>query len=127
MGYLISLIIVGAIAYFAYSKNQKNLLEKSGIKKTTARESNKDQSQYRCVAIKPGKVACRSAQILKGKPILMSEAISLPLQGCNLTQCDCQFERRNDRRVGDRREGVYVASQIMVDEHNQRNTKDRRR
>ncbi|MFW5431642.1 MAG: hypothetical protein ACKE5M_00170 [Methylophilaceae bacterium] len=128
MKILIALIIFSAIAYFWYINKQKDLLEKSGIKKANAKEraAQSEKSAFRCVTIKPGRTACKTAQILKNKPILMSEAISLPLSACDAAKCDCQFLRHDDRRMEERRNDIYVARQIIVDENNNRKTKDRR-
>ena len=116
------------MSIFGLPKKQKNLLKKSGISKASAKDRAEEskKSAFRCVTIKPGQMVCRSAQLLKNKPILMSEAIPLPLNGCDVSKCDCQFLRHEDRRMSERRNDIYVARQIMVGEKDIRETKDRR-
>lgn len=125
---LFILILTLAVAYFWHRNSQKKLIEKNGFKKANSalELEQASKSEFRCVVIKPGRNACSSSQALKNKPILMNEAISLPLRACDKAMCDCKFTRHDDRRVGERRNDIYVSRQIMVDENNSREKKDRR-
>ncbi|MEE9330806.1 MAG: hypothetical protein V3U89_01120 [Methylophilaceae bacterium] len=128
MKILLGLVFALALVYFWHSNKQKRLIEKSGFEKVDPNtlKSQDTKNQYRCVVIKPGSKACPSANALKNKAILMDESISLPLQACDEERCTCKFLRYDDRRMHERRNGIYVSRQIMVDENNHRVKEDRR-
>jgi hypothetical protein len=121
---LLILGLIAIIAYFVYSKRQANARAKTAI---ASARSLSAKSAYRCVMINPGLNNCKSAQAMRLKPILMSEAPVLPLATCDSSQCDCQYSRHEDRRMEDRRMNTNTTRQAIGEATNFRQTPDRRK
>jgi hypothetical protein len=62
-------------------------------------------SSYGAVSIATGqKPCCEAAQKISGNRYLMSQAPTLPLDGCTLyDKCRCKYEKWDDRRQEERR------------------------
>ncbi len=85
-------------------------------------------SPYHCVAVLPGKNACRTAQTLKGMRFLSAEAPTLPLVSCDCTSCACTFAHFADRRHGDRRNAYSAESHsFTIQGHDERRRRRGRR
>ncbi len=85
-------------------------------------------SPYRSVNITPGKNPCQAVLTYQNKDLLMHEAPTLPVPGCDAKLCGCKFLRYEDRRKDDRRAGQNTAATEILAEHdNQRQRKDRRK
>ncbi|HSM29748.1 MAG TPA: hypothetical protein VK854_03535 [Woeseiaceae bacterium] len=74
----------------------------------------KNSSKYHAVSIKPGTYACSAANDLAGERFLASEAPSLPLPGCDATECDCHFTHHKDRRTGKDRRSPFTSGGIAA-------------
>ena len=83
-------------------------MRKSGSADDEAQENA--PSPFHCVAVLPGKTACRTAQTLKGMRFLSDEAPTLPLASCDCERCACTFAHFSDRRRGDRRNAYSAES-----------------
>lgn len=119
-------LLLAAVALIAWVLNAKR--KPSVPAKTTAKTPfNATTTQYKCVVIEPGLVACKQAEAMKDKKILRNDAPVLPLAGCHLGQCDCKFIRYDDRRTDERRGESYVARSVYVDNQDKRAHSDRRK
>jgi hypothetical protein len=124
MKIVLLLAAVVLIAWVFYSK-RKPLVSTKTTAKTPLNAST--TTQYKCVVIEPGLVACKQAEAMKDKKILRDHAPVLPLAGCHLGQCDCKFIRYDDRRTDERRNESYVARSVYVDDHDKRAKTERRK
>ncbi len=61
------------------------------------------RAKYHAVAIRPGTISCQSVQRWTGRRLLSKDAPGLPVPGCNLPKCNCQYRHYADRRAGPRR------------------------
>ena len=61
--------------------------------------------EFRSVRLIPGRVGCcAAAAAVTGKPLLMRDALRLPLPNCSMAErCGCTFLKRGDRRDEERR------------------------
>jgi len=121
---LIIVAVLSAISYFWYKNKQAKLQEEARLSDVTTRFK---QSKYRCAMIETGAFACNAAKQLAGKPILLDAAPVLPLPACDMTQCECQYKRRNDRREEDRRTPYTSMAGSIANRDEQRLIKDRRK
>jgi hypothetical protein len=105
-------------------------ISEARLKKTLQKESDESlfTSQFSCVLFSAGDKACKSALAYQTKPILLSNAPSLPLQGCNAVNCACSLLKYDDRRTGnDRRDTEALDKERKSAYANKRLLKDRRR
>ncbi|MDX1914768.1 MAG: hypothetical protein SFU55_04220 [Methylophilus sp.] len=111
-----------AIAFLWYKQQQSELRLKRLLLDSEAKLS---KSLFRCVKIDAGNHACQFAMSYQNKPILVDQAPVLPLQGCDVARCQCQFLRFDDRREGgdrrekqskdDRRAMIYAEKRLIKD------------
>lgn len=122
---LIIVAVISVIAYFWYQNKQASLREEARLSDVTTRFK---QSKYRCAVIQTGSYACQAAKDLADRPLLLDSAPVLPLPACDISQCECQYKRRNDRRDDDRR-SPYASSLIgnISNVEDKRQKKDRRK
>ena len=59
--------------------------------------------KFHAVTVAPGPRACPEAHRLQGRRFLSREAPPLPLEGCGSPECECRYEKHDDRRKGNRR------------------------
>lgn len=123
MKIILLLAVVAAVAYVWHTKRKPV----ARIKTTAKTPLNATTTQYKCVVIEPGLVACKQAEAMKDKKILRDDAPVLPLAGCHLGQCDCKFIRYDDRRTDERRGESYVARSVYVDNQDKRSKTERRK
>jgi len=64
----------------------------------------KSHSEWHAVTIVACKESCDPARAQTGKRYLSSEALRLPLVGCDAERCDCRYRHFDDRRGGPRRQ-----------------------
>jgi hypothetical protein len=87
------------------------------------------RSRYAAVSLRLCNNPCRAAVAAQGRPVLVGEALSLPLEGCN-RRCHCTYAHHEDRRMAaDRR---YPSSDVIEVSgsaalKNNRSGRDRRR
>ena len=109
------------------NKPSNSTLKNRKINKINRKTSeNPANNQFRCVIIVPGLIACKLAQSMRDKAVLMNEAPVLPLSGCDMGKCACKYTRHLDRRMNNRRDAVNVARQITGNIDNKRERLDRR-
>ncbi len=61
-------------------------------------------SEYHAVSIRKGDRICEAVNKLTGQRILSKEAPMLPVEGCDIANCECSYVHYQDRRCGkDRR------------------------
>ncbi|HAF01064.1 MAG TPA: hypothetical protein DCO68_08070 [Methylophilaceae bacterium] len=111
-----------AIAFLWYKQQQSELRLKQLLLDSEAKLS---KSLFRCVKIDAGNHACQFAIAYQNKPILVDQAPVLPLPGCDVVRCQCQFLRFDDRREGrdrrekqskdDRRAMIYAEKRLIKD------------
>jgi hypothetical protein len=90
------------------------------------------QSQFRCVVISPDFVACKEVRGYQSTPLLVNNAPTLPLPGCDAIKCNCTFMHYDDRRMevarrdkqATKQELIYANRRVVKEK---RMTKDRRR
>jgi hypothetical protein len=100
------------------------------LKKALQKQSDNSlyESQFKCVLFSAGDQACKSAIAFQTKPLLIKNAPSLPLQGCNAEKCACSLLQHDDRRSGkDRRDLEVLDKRRKSIYANKRQLKDRRR
>jgi hypothetical protein len=58
----------------------------------------------RAVSILGGSPCCEATRSLKGKRLLLTQGVALPLEGCTMSaQCKCRYQKFLDRRADDDR------------------------
>lgn len=118
---LIGLTLVAGYFWQA-SKNAKQKPQLAS-KKSSKASNAKPRPTHRCVVIEPGLIACKAIRAYAGQRVLMDKAPILPVQGCDVKQCECRFLRYSDRRT----EGARRYSKIKAqNNNNKRSGKDRR-
>jgi len=100
-------------------------------KKSSSQQHKKTSStdrikKYQGVTIHPYSKACHSVQSLKNKRFLADNVPSLPVAGCDASQCACTYQHHTDRRSGEDRRYPSLAMQSVLSETEKRSRKDRR-
>lgn len=99
--------------------------------------------KYSCVSIRyDSSIECKSIHEYETRPylsdkppqsletkqrFLLSEGISLPLQGCTARHCRCRFIHHKDRRVGDRRDHDGLMAHFSASTKSERRSRSDRR
>ena len=115
--------------------NHEKRYERNAVASLTAtplRDLNKvalPRSRYAAVSLRICNNPCKAALQRQGQSVLVAEALSLPLKGCDRV-CNCSYANHEDRRIAkDRRSPL--ADVIALDESsglaNDRAGRDRRR
>lgn len=121
---LLTLLVLVAGYFWQSGKNAKPKSQKTSNK---AANNKSNRPTHRCVVIEPGLISCKAIRAYQGKHILVGDAPTLPVQGCDAKQCECRFLRYDDRRRGSRRSKLKTADQIVSESNNnKRSRKDRR-
>lgn len=107
------------------------MLQLSGKKSETrqsrdAASSAKATSQYASVRLCCDRHACASAQELKDKVFLASEALALPLAGCDAPHCQCKYAKASDRRATGGRRAVDLGIQPLIFDGTENRSDERR-
>lgn len=85
--------------------NWLRLPRRQGAATRAAAPAKRAKAQYGAVEIEPGlEGGCSEVAKCAGTRYLMSEAPSLPLNGCNAESCKCHYVRLDDRRQDARRD-----------------------
>jgi hypothetical protein len=63
--------------------------------------------RFHAVSIRIGSNACEQARALHGTRVLAANAPQLPLQSCDVQQCQCRLVHHGDRRDGDDRRSPF--------------------
>ena len=64
----------------------------------------KQMTDFRAVSIVGGTGCCRASQALKGKRLLMTQGVFIPLAACTMSdRCKCRYGKHSDRRADDDR------------------------
>ena len=106
------------------------LMSDARLKKTLAKESDESLygPQFKCVVFEACSSACNKALKFETKPILITNAPKLPLQGCMSAKCECRLLQHEDRRSGiDRRDKEVLDKRRKSVYANKRMVADRRR
>ncbi len=84
--------------------------------------------KWHSVTILSGFSACEAAKCLQDQVFLAADAPSLPLPGCDNSNCRCHYEYLDDRRREDRRSpyGENHGAQIGSNDSNRRQSGNRR-
>ncbi len=120
MAITLGLILFALLCAWLISFTSESKLKKS-LEKTV--DISLYQSQFRCVGIIPGESCCGAAMERSGELILLKDAPSLPLKGCNVEQCNCKFAHQEDRCTGQerrikeetRRKPIYGDKRLVKD------------
>ena len=70
------------------------------------------RSEYHAVSIRYGARACEAAHALNGQRFLSAEAPRLPLEECDVPECNCRFTHHKDRRSKDDRRSPFAPGGI---------------
>jgi hypothetical protein len=128
--YLVFIVLILVACYFWYV-SERSLAR---LKRALSESSNTKlfQPQFRCVVISPDVDSCKEVLRYQFKPLLVNNAPSLPLHGCDATKCNCTFMHHDDRRMEvvrrdmqDSKGELIYANKHPIKE--KRTTKDRRR
>jgi len=79
-------------------------------KRTETTVEDASKSNYHAVSIKFDRNACEAAQKMSGRRFLSSAAPKLPLQECDVPECNCRFAHYKDRRSTTDRRSPFAAS-----------------
>ncbi len=85
------------------------------------------QNRFHAVSIEPCSHACAAARGLRGKRFLAEEVMSLPVEGCDASRCQCTYKHYADRRNGEERRRASIAMRKHFSQYEQRHGGDRRR
>lgn len=80
------------------------IVRRREVKADRQRIHKSRSSSFACVTIKCGAEACEAAKVLVGSRFLRKNAPFLPVDLCNLGNCNCLYLHHQDRRRHDRRE-----------------------
>ena len=87
-------------------------------------------SLYRGVQIVTGETGCcRAARILTGQRFLFDEIPRLPLDACDVRDCQCSYKLFDDRRTDARRLSDFsydIVSELRIDQNLRIGPDDRR-
>jgi len=123
LDWILLVLLVGISVCFFRAKRSLNRLKKALDDKA---DSTLFQPQFKCVVVRPTVLSCQLSRDLASKSLLIDDAPTLPLAGCNALNCQCIFTHRDDRRTGvDRRENQRAQRARFY--LNKRMFKDRRR
>jgi hypothetical protein len=118
-------VILLALCFWLVSIRSEARLKKIIVKYT---DESLYKPQFKCVLFSASNNACKTALAFQTKPILISNAPSLPLQGCQAEKCECSLLQQDDRRTGnDRRDMEALDKKRKSAYKNKRLLKDRRR
>ena len=86
------------------------------------------KTDFRAVAILPGKCACSAVLELGSRRFLLNDVPMLPLQGCSQPECDCYYVNFDDRREDDRRHpfGSLTNNRLSNHDADERRNRNRR-
>ena len=105
--------------------------QKTTESKLTTRKSVDEKNSYRSVQINTnGEDCCQAARDIADKKFLSVDVPMLPLRDCDVDQCQCTYQRFDDRRTDIRRTSDItfdVAGQFREEENRSDTTSDRRR
>ena len=113
--------------------SKKELAQKKASHKGSPQQQASDNSaesgDFRAVTIQARSGACKAAIALQDQVFLAREAPSLPLAGCNASNCGCRYQYLDDRRQEDRRSlyGLKHGAVIGGTDGNRRDPGDRRK
>ena len=75
-----------------------------GLKPSAAAVQARASSPYKSAALRCGSGACEAAQRLDGQRMLARDIPLIPLTDCDQANCQCHYERFDDRRTEHRRD-----------------------
>ncbi len=85
------------------------------------------KTDFRGVAILPGKCACSAVLELGSDRFLLNDVPKLPLQDCSQPECDCYYVNSDDRRDDDRRHPFGSLTNNRLSDHDdERRDRNRR-
>lgn len=90
----------------------------------TASANSGTRADFRGCTIQPGQDSCASVTQLRKKRFLQKEVPRLPLPDCGRLQCDCRYQRHEDRRHQDDDRRLPGAAATQLYPHS---AKERRR
>ena len=123
--FIIFLLLFFGVIIFMYMKTGANNFRT----KPSTNKAKSFNTKYHCVMIQFDDQACELVKSLKGKRLLTSNLVGLPIQGCKAKKCNCRYVHYDDRRDMDRRQTPYLASLAHAGDNVERSRKarDRRR
>lgn len=81
---------------------------------------------WHAVTIGAPESACAAAQAYKGKRFLSVDAPWLPLEGCDVKQCNCRYRHYDDRRGESRRQDDKPVGAAAPEQTSRRRSRGRR-
>lgn len=122
---IVGLVILAAAVLFFY----KPLMTKLRPNQSASLKADPDApTHYRAVSISYDEQACQAAKELSDEKYLTGSTPTLPLQNCDLEQCNCRYVHHDDRRneVNERRD-LQTNEAKEEQEEERRNANGRRR
>lgn len=123
MLYFVAFLMLGTALVLLQISRKKSASRKE--REQSRAESR--QSQFASVTLNCGADACQSAQSMRGKVFLASEAPMLPLAACDTAHCLCKYAKTSDRRGNDDgRRAVDIGIQPIIFDGVEHRSEDRR-
>ncbi len=88
--------------------------------------ANRNSTRFASVRLCCDKHACSSAQSMRDKVFLASEAPALPLAACDAIHCQCKYAKASDRRATGGRRAIDIGIQPLIFDGAEHRQEDRR-
>jgi hypothetical protein len=122
------LIPVLLLVIWLYMRQRQEKTSSATTEKVKPRATK--NTAYHAVVIKFSQNGCAAAKAIAGRRFLATEAPTLPLPECDVSNCDCHFAHYDDRRARQDRRSPFATS-MSTDgtgsfKRERRDSKDRR-
>ena len=122
MLYLLAVLMLGCALVLLQMAKKKSAPTAQQTRPSSTRES----TRFASVMLRRDRHACASAQSMRGKAFLASEAPTLPLTACDATHCQCKYAKTSDRRATESRRAMDLGIQPVIFDGTENREDDRR-
>lgn len=122
MLYLLAVLMLGCALVLLQMAKKKSAPTARQARTSSTRES----TRFASVTLRCDRHACASAQSMRGKAFLASEAPTLPLTACDATHCQCKYAKTSDRRATEGRRAMDLGIQPVIFDGTENRGDDRR-
>lgn len=102
------LILVLLLVIWLYVRQRQEKSSSATTRKAKPRA--KKSTPYHAVVIKFSQNGCAAAKAIAGRRFLATEAPTLPLPECDVSNCDCHFVHFDDRRARQDRRSPFATT-----------------
>lgn len=102
------IIVILTIGFYLYQHQPHNKRKRhlkaapshisESTQKLTKQQYCSTKHPYHCVIFIHGEPSCQAALDIKNISYLSNEAPPIPLHECDMTQCNCHYQHKEDRR-----------------------------